>query len=96
MTVLLILIVNHLALNDSHLILILLYAAFYVSLGSWMMRSFVAQIPAELEEAAALDGASLFQILRLVILSLAAQGLVVLTPARCSAPARGTCRARYR
>jgi multiple sugar transport system permease protein len=72
-------VVNHLALNDSHLILILLYAAFYVSLGSWMMRSFVAQIPIELEEAAALDGASLFQILRLVILPLAAQGLVALT-----------------
>lgn len=38
-----------------------------------------AQIPIELEEAAALDGASLFQILRLVILPLAAQGLVALT-----------------
>ncbi|CAH1652114.1 carbohydrate ABC transporter permease [Chelatococcus asaccharovorans] len=72
-------VVNWLALNDSHLILILLYAAFYVSLGSWMMRSFVAQIPIELEEAAALDGASLWQILRLVILPLAAQGLVALT-----------------
>jgi len=72
-------VVNHLALNDSHLILILLYAAFYVSLGSWMMRSFVAQIPIELEEAAAIDGASLWQILRLVILPLAAQGLVALT-----------------
>ena len=72
-------VVNRLALNDSHLILILLYAAFYVSLGSWMMRSFVAQIPIELEEAAAIDGASLPQILRLVILPLAAQGLVALT-----------------
>jgi multiple sugar transport system permease protein len=72
-------VVNHLALNDSHLILILLYAAFYVSLGSWMMRSFIAQIPIELEEAAAIDGASLWQILRLVIFPLAAQGLVALT-----------------
>lgn len=72
-------VVNQLALNDSHLILILLYAAFYVSLGAWMMRSFIAQIPIELEEAAALDGASLWQILRLVILPLAAQGLVALT-----------------
>ncbi len=72
-------VVNGLALNDSHLILILLYAAFYVSLGSWMMRSFVHQIPIELEEAAAIDGASLWHILRLVILPLAAQGLVALT-----------------
>jgi multiple sugar transport system permease protein len=72
-------VVNGLALNDSHLILILLYAAFYVSLGSWMMRSFVNQIPIELEEAAAIDGASLWHILRLVVLPLAAQGLVALT-----------------
>ncbi|MBX3538546.1 MAG: carbohydrate ABC transporter permease [Chelatococcus sp.] len=72
-------VINWLELNDSHLILILLYAAFYVSLGAWMMRSFVAQIPIELEEAAAIDGATLWQILRLVVLPLAAQGLVALT-----------------
>lgn len=72
-------VVNRLALNDSHLILILLYAAFYVSLGSWMMRSFVNQIPIELEEAAAIDGATQWQILRRVVLPLAAQGLVALT-----------------
>jgi multiple sugar transport system permease protein len=69
-------VVNQLALNDTHLILVLLYAAFYVSLGSWMMRSFVMRVPIELEEAAAIDGASLPQILRLVVLPLTAQGLV--------------------
>lgn len=72
-------VVNALALNDTHAILIVLYAAFYVSLGSWMMRSFVMQIPIELEEAAAIDGATLPQILRLVILPLTAQGLVAVT-----------------
>jgi multiple sugar transport system permease protein len=72
-------VINNLALNDTHLILILLYAAFYVSLGSWMMRSFVMQVPVELEEAAAIDGASLLQILRMVILPLTAQGLVAVT-----------------
>lgn len=71
-------VVNRLSLNDTHLILIVLYAAFYVSLGSWMMRSFVAQIPIELEEAASVDGASIWQIIRLVILPLASQGLVAL------------------
>lgn len=70
---------NRLALNDTHLVLVLLYAAFYVSLGAWMMRSFVAQIPIELEEAAAIDGATLWQTLRIVILPLCAQGLVALT-----------------
>ena len=69
-------VINQLALNDTHLLLILLYAAFYVSLGSWMMRSFVTRVPIELEEAAAIDGASLPQILRLVVLPLTAQGLV--------------------
>lgn len=72
-------VVNWLELNDTHFILIVLYAAFYVSLGSWMMRSFVARVPVELEEAAALDGASMLQTMRLVILPLVAQGLVALT-----------------
>lgn len=72
-------VVNWLELNDTHVILIVLYAAFYVSLGAWMMRSFVARVPVELEEAAALDGASLLQTMRLVILPLVAQGLVALT-----------------
>jgi len=72
-------VVNALALNDTHLILVLLYAAFYVSLGAWIMRSFVAQIPIELEEAAEVDGASLWDILRLVILPLSCQGLVAVT-----------------
>lgn len=71
--------INALGLNDRHLILILLYAAFYVSLGSWIMRSFVMQIPYELEEAAAIDGASLGRILWRVILPLTAQGLVAVT-----------------
>jgi multiple sugar transport system permease protein len=72
-------VINGLGLNDTHAVLIALYAAFYVSLGSWMMRSFVMAIPVELEEAAAIDGASLLQILRLVILPLTAQGLVAVT-----------------
>ena len=52
---------NALRMNDTHLLLILLYAAFYVSLGTWIMRSFVAQLPIELEEAAAVDGAGLLR-----------------------------------
>ena len=52
-------ILNALRMNDTHLLLILLYAAFYVSLGTWIMRAFVAQLPIELEEAAAVDGAGL-------------------------------------
>ena len=36
-------VVNALALNDTHLLLVLLYAAFYVSLGTYIMRAFIAQ-----------------------------------------------------
>ena len=36
-------VLNALRLNDTHMLLILLYAAFYVSLGTWIMRAFVAQ-----------------------------------------------------
>jgi multiple sugar transport system permease protein len=52
-------VLNALRLNDTHTLLILLYAAFYVSLGTWIMRAFVAKLPVELEEAAAVDGAGL-------------------------------------
>ena len=68
--------VNLLRLNDTHLLLILLYAAFYVSLGTWIMRAFVAQIPRELDEAAEVDGAGVVQILLRVILPIAVQGVI--------------------
>jgi multiple sugar transport system permease protein len=69
-------VVNLLGLSDTHILLIVLYASFFVSLGTWIMRAFIEQIPRELEEAAFVDGASLFQTLVRVILPLAAQGIV--------------------
>lgn len=69
-------VLNALRMNDTHLLLILLYAAFYVSLGTWIMRSFIAQLPVELEEAAAVDGAGLLQILVRVVLPLVVPGLI--------------------
>ena len=69
-------VINALALNDTHILLIVLYAAFYISLGTWIMRAFIAQLPLAFEEAAAIDGATLLQTLWRVILPLSAQGLV--------------------
>ena len=46
-------IVNLLGLNDTHLVLMVLYATFFVSLGTVLMRTFIDQIPRELDEAAA-------------------------------------------
>jgi multiple sugar transport system permease protein len=69
-------IVNALKLNDTYTVLIVLYAAFFVSLGTMVMRTFIDQIPRDLDEAAAIDGATRWQVLRTVILPLAAQGMV--------------------
>lgn len=68
--------VNELGLNDRHILLIVLYATFFVSLSSWIMKSFVEQVPVELEESAAMDGANLRQLLVNVILPLCANGIV--------------------
>ncbi|HET6469401.1 MAG TPA: carbohydrate ABC transporter permease [Geminicoccaceae bacterium] len=68
--------VNWLRLNDTHLVLILLYASFFVSLATWIMKAFIDQIPIELEEAAIVDGATLAQTLLRVVVPLAAHGLV--------------------
>jgi multiple sugar transport system permease protein len=68
--------VNALGLNDTHFVLIVLYATFFVSLGTLVMRTFIDQIPKELDEAALVDGASQAQIVARVIVPLAAQGMV--------------------
>jgi multiple sugar transport system permease protein len=69
-------IVNALGLNDTYTVLIILYAAFFVSLGTLVMRTFIDQIPRELDEAAMMDGATRRQIMIRVILPLSAQGMV--------------------
>lgn len=69
-------VVNALKLNDTHLILILLYAVFFVSLSTWIVKAGIDQLPRELEEAARVDGATLPQMLRLVVLPLIAPTLV--------------------
>lgn len=68
--------VNAAGLSDTHLVLVLLYAAFFVSLGTWIMKAFVDQVPRGFEEAAEVDGASLFQMLRHVIVPLVIPGMI--------------------
>jgi multiple sugar transport system permease protein len=68
--------VNQLGLADTHLILILLYATFWVPLNVLIMKEFIDQIPRDLDESATVDGASEAQILRYVIAPLAIQGMV--------------------
>ena len=69
-------IINALRLNDTHIVLIVLYATFFVSLGTVLMRTFIDQIPTELDEAAEIDGAGPLTILWRVIVPLAAPGIL--------------------
>jgi sorbitol/mannitol transport system permease protein len=56
-------------------ILIILYIAINLPLAIWMTRSFFAEVPRELIEAAEIDGTNLFNQLRSVILPIAAPGI---------------------
>jgi multiple sugar transport system permease protein len=68
--------VNWLGLNDTHLILIILYATFFVSLGAVLMQTFIDQVPRELDEAAVIDGAGPVKILYKIILPLVVPGML--------------------
>src|SRR4051794_169439 len=69
-------IVNRLGLADTHLVLVILYATFFVSMGSLLMRGFIDQIPRELDDAAVVDGAGLMTLLWRIIVPLAVPGML--------------------
>jgi multiple sugar transport system permease protein len=63
-------------INDTRLAMILVNAAFNLSFAVWIMHSFFATVPKEIEEAAWLDGCSRGQSLRRVMLPLVWPGIV--------------------
>jgi len=63
-------------LLDSLIGLILVYTAFAVPVTFLMLRNFVAAVPRELEEAAAIDGAGPYRVFWRILLPLVAPGLV--------------------
>jgi len=67
---------NRLGLLQNLLGLILVYAAQALPVSIWMLRNFVATVPKELEEAAAIDGASAPTIFWRILFPLVAPGLV--------------------
>jgi sorbitol/mannitol transport system permease protein len=71
----LLVIYKRVGLFDSRLGMILLYAAFNLPLVIWMMRSFFADLPRDILEAAIVDGARFFRIMTRVVLPLTAPGL---------------------
>jgi multiple sugar transport system permease protein len=68
--------VRSLGLLDSLAGLILIYVVANLPFALWMLRGYVANIPVDLEEAAAIDGASIYQILRNIVIPLLTPGIV--------------------
>jgi len=66
-------------LIDTFLGLIVLYLSFSLSLVIWMMRGFIADVPAALEECAQIDGCSRLGALIRITLPLVAPGLAATT-----------------
>jgi multiple sugar transport system permease protein len=57
--------------------LVVAYTMFNLPFAIWLMHSFFQDIPRELEDSARLDGYTRFQVLRKVVLPLAAPGIAV-------------------
>ncbi|MEL6890315.1 MAG: carbohydrate ABC transporter permease [Actinomycetota bacterium] len=68
-------IARDLDLLNTRTVLIVLYTGMNLPLAVWMMRSFFAEVPRELVEAAQMDGCGLYGQIRSVILPIVAPGL---------------------
>jgi sorbitol/mannitol transport system permease protein len=60
---------------DNIWFLILMYTSMNLPIAVWMMRSFLAEVPEEMLEAAQIDGANLLLILRKIIAPVAMPGI---------------------
>lgn len=69
------LLARDLSLLDTRLGMIIIYTGMNVPLVIWMMRSFLLDVPYEILEAGRIDGVSLFQEFRHLVLPLVAPGL---------------------
>lgn len=60
---------------DNYFSLILVYVAFNLPFAIWMMRGYIEEIPAALEESALVDGCTHWQVLLHVVVPMARSGL---------------------
>jgi multiple sugar transport system permease protein len=63
-------------LLDNIAALILTYVATNLPIVVWLMRDYFASLPRELEESAAVDGASVYRVVRSIVLPISVPGLV--------------------
>jgi ABC-type glycerol-3-phosphate transport system permease component len=73
------LIIRRMGLLNTHLALIIAYTAFALPFSIWLLRGFFEAIPEELEDAAAIDGASQLGTFHRIILPLAGPGIAAVT-----------------
>jgi len=62
-------------LPDSILVLIILYTSMNLPIAVWMMRSFLAEVPPAIIEAASIDGANTLQIMRKIVAPIEMPGI---------------------
>lgn len=63
-------------LLDNVVALIITYVAANIPIVIWLMRDYFASLPRELEESASVDGASIYRIVRSIVLPVSVPGLV--------------------
>jgi sorbitol/mannitol transport system permease protein len=69
------LIAQGIGMLDNIWLLIILYTSMNLPIAVWMMRSFLAEVPGEVLEAAAMDGCSLPRTLRTIVIPMVAPGI---------------------
>jgi len=68
--------VTGISVKGTHAGLVFIYTAFFVPFSIWILRSFFASIPVELEESARVDGCNALQVFLKITLPLAVPGIV--------------------
>ena len=68
---------TRLEIIDTYLVMILVHMAFGLPFAVWLMRSFFAEIPAELDQAAMVDGYNYAAVVRKIVIPLATPSIAV-------------------
>jgi multiple sugar transport system permease protein len=70
------LVLQRVGLIDNLVGLVLVYTTYTMPFALWMLQGYIASVPVDLEEAAAMDGASRIRVLRSIVLPLLMPGVI--------------------